>query len=128
MERLTHKAMHEAGYKANRNVMAWECIDKLGELEDKVEKGLLLPLPIALGAPCYVIDTCKCGTHWKRCNPDNIRLNTAKAAKPYKTYGIMRYCFKIYERPFKLNYLGYYGKRVFATFEEAEAAMQNMGE
>lgn len=98
-------------------------IEKYNDLE---EKGLLLQLPIALGAPCYVIETCKCGSHWNKCNPDNIRLKKAKAAKPYKTYGSMRYCFKVYERPFKLIYLGYYGKRVFATFEEAEAAMQNM--
>jgi len=34
MERLTHKAKHEAGYKANRNVHVWECVDKLGQLED----------------------------------------------------------------------------------------------
>lgn len=34
MKRLTHKARFEAGYKANRNVLLWECIDKLGQYED----------------------------------------------------------------------------------------------
>lgn len=34
MERLTHKAIFRAGYKANRNVPLWECIDKLGQYED----------------------------------------------------------------------------------------------
>lgn len=34
MERLTHKAIFRAGYKANRNVPLWECIDKLGRYED----------------------------------------------------------------------------------------------
>lgn len=103
-------------------------IEKLGAYEDLEEKGLLLHLPIALGAPCYVIVTCQCGKHWGKCRPDNIKPSKAKAVKPYKTYAHMNYCLKVYERPFKINYLGYYGKRVFATFEEAEAAMQKMGE
>lgn len=34
MGRLTHKARYEAGYKANKDVRRWECIDKLGQLED----------------------------------------------------------------------------------------------
>ncbi len=46
MERLTHKAKHEAGYKANRNVHVWECVDKLGQLEDLEEQGKLLKLQI----------------------------------------------------------------------------------
>lgn len=101
-------------------------IEKYNDLE---EKGLLLQLPIALGAPCYVIDTCTCYRDYK-CKADKEELtNTkAKAIRDYKTYGFRHYCFKVYERPFNLRHLGYYGKRVFATFEEAEAAMQNMGE
>ena len=34
MDRLTHKARYEAGYKQNKNVNMWECIDKLGQYED----------------------------------------------------------------------------------------------
>lgn len=34
MKRLVHKARYQAGYKANKDVRAWECIDKLGQLED----------------------------------------------------------------------------------------------
>ena len=34
MERLTHKARFDAGYKANRNVPRWQCIDRLGQYED----------------------------------------------------------------------------------------------
>lgn len=129
MERLTDKT--EYCDVSECHICAGRCFEKvvyekLRDYEDKEESGLLQQLPIALGASCYVIETCKCGSHWNKCNPDNIRLKKAKAAKPYKTYGSMRYCFKVYERPFKLIYLGYYGKKVFATFEEAEAAMQNM--
>lgn len=42
MERLTHKARYEAGYRANKNVHDWECVDKLGQLEDLEEQGKLL--------------------------------------------------------------------------------------
>lgn len=49
MERLTHKARYQAGYKANRNVHDWECIDKLGQLEDAEEQGLILRLPCKVG-------------------------------------------------------------------------------
>lgn len=49
MERLTHKAIHEAGYKANRGVLIWECVDKLGQLEDLEEKGLLVKFPCKKG-------------------------------------------------------------------------------
>ncbi len=55
MERLTHKARYEAGYKANKNVSDWECIDKLGRLEDLKEQGKLLKQPCAVGDTIYVI-------------------------------------------------------------------------
>ncbi len=59
MERLTHKAKHEAGYKANRNVHVWECVDKLGQLEDLEEQGKLLKLPCAVGDTVYRINNGK---------------------------------------------------------------------
>lgn len=55
MARLTHKARYEAGYKANKNVHDWECVDKLGQLEDLEEQGKLLKLPCAVGDTVYVI-------------------------------------------------------------------------
>lgn len=55
MSRLTHKARYQAGYKVNRNVHDWECIDKLGQLEDAEEQGLLLRLPVAIGSDVYFI-------------------------------------------------------------------------
>lgn len=55
MERLTHKARYEAGYKANRNVHDWECVDKLGKLEDLEEQGMLLKLPCKVGDTVWYI-------------------------------------------------------------------------
>ena len=34
MERLTHKARYEAGYKLNKNVHEWEGVDKLAAYEN----------------------------------------------------------------------------------------------
>lgn len=59
MERLTHKARNTAGYKANKDVRRWECIDKLGELEDLEQEGLLLRLPCELGQTVWVLAECK---------------------------------------------------------------------
>lgn len=56
MKRLTYKARHEAGYKANKNIHDWECLDKLGKLEDLEEKGKLLKLPCALGETVYMLE------------------------------------------------------------------------
>lgn len=56
IERLTHKARHEAGYKVNRDVKTWECIDKLGKLEDLEEKNLLVKLPCKVGDVVYDIN------------------------------------------------------------------------
>ncbi|MCH5340085.1 MAG: hypothetical protein J1E01_01330 [Acetatifactor sp.] len=53
MERLTHKARYQAGYKANWDIYAWECIDKLGQLEDLEEQGLLVKLPFKIGDTIY---------------------------------------------------------------------------
>lgn len=55
MERLTHKARHEAGYKVNRGKSLWECVDKLGKLEDLKVQGKLPELSCAVGDTVYVI-------------------------------------------------------------------------
>ena len=34
MERLTHKARYEAGYKLNKGVKEWQASDRLGAYED----------------------------------------------------------------------------------------------
>ena len=47
--KTNHKARYQAGYKANKDVHAWECIDKLGKLEDLKEQGKLMKLPCACG-------------------------------------------------------------------------------
>ena len=34
MERLTHKARYEAGYKLNKGIKEWQAADRLGAYED----------------------------------------------------------------------------------------------
>jgi len=62
MSRLT------VAYKDENNITMYErknvdiknqqLIDKLGELEDKQEQGLLIELPVAIGSTVYVISMC----------------------------------------------------------------------
>lgn len=102
---------------------------RLKEYEDAEENGFLLRLPVALGKPCYVIEQCKCGFRYKcRAQNSTTARVKAKVVKDWKQYGNMRYCLKIYERPFKAEYLRVYGKTVFATLEEAHKVVTELTE
>lgn len=99
---------------------------KLGEYEDAEEQGLLLRLPIGIGYLCYVVEKCRCGKHYK-CN--NNKANARKRAiivESWKEDLTLRYCLKVFERPFKVDYLKNIGKTVFLTEEEAEQALAKM--
>lgn len=105
------------------------CFNKLADYEDAEENGLLLRLPVALGKPCYVIEKCKCNYRYKCRAQNNATANLkAKIVKDWKQYGNMRYCLKIYERPFKVGYMQFYGKTVFATLEEAHKVVTELAE
>lgn len=138
MERLTEKCW--------RNLDPWECCGqdknctkgchdeggcakgcvvpklyrRLAEYEDAEEQGLLVRLPIRLGNPCYVLEKCTCAGD-SRCKP--------KAAVVRKFTG--RYstsCMKIHKRSFNTSHISKLGKSVFATLEEAMAAVERRAE
>lgn len=121
MERLTHKARYQAGYKVNRNVHDWECIDKLGQLEDAEEQGLILRLPIPLDTTVYSID-------WQIF----IDEKGCKDCVYYAVDGSCDYeeehpaCMKVFETKFKFTMRDDFGKTVFATKAEAEQALAEM--
>lgn len=100
MERLTHKARYQAGYKVNRNVHDWECIDKLGQLEDAEEQGLLLKLPCKVGDTVYEINEGR----------------------------IIEYSLGKNWRILRLLEEGFFGIKVFTSKEEAERALKQMRE
>lgn len=102
MERLTHKARYQAGYKANIDVHVWECIDKLGQLEDLEEQGLLLKLPCKTGDTVYTVYSI---------SEDRQLI----------------YDFKLDALRLALNVIkGEFGKTIFLTKEEAEAALKEL--
>lgn len=107
MERLTHKARYEAGYKANKNVSDWECIDKLGRLEDLEEQGKLMKLPCAVGDTIYMIYS----------DEDSSFVEESKVVE-VSTYRVWidSACFDYDD----------FGKTVFLTRKEAEAALEEL--
>lgn len=120
MKRLTYKARHEAGYKANRNIHDWECLDKLGKLEDLEEKGKLLKLPCAVGDTVYAY-----------CGEFGILEYEVDAIIIGKgiTYQCSSYSEPIGDCPGECLDEGEadisdFGKTVFLTREEAEAALE----
>lgn len=116
MSRLTEKAIPKAGYiakyKATEDFADWECIDKLGHLEDAEEKGLLLRLPCKIGDLVYRV----------LCSNDNFKCYVFEV----EVYEIVMYgsgmFFRCIDAPgFSIRD---FGKSVFATKAEAEAALQ----
>lgn len=131
MERLTIRG-HE--YKSNvflDNGIV-EAIDKLRRYEDMEEDGLLLKLPIGIGQPCYVIERCHCYQSWyarkSGCLAEKRVQNKTGAIviKKVNCNEGWNDCLKLFERPFKVGYLGLVGKTVFATKAEAEKALAEM--
>lgn len=88
------------------------CLNKLGELEDKQEQGLLLELPVPLGTTVYVIeddcggDVYDCGGNCENCTSYSRYVDTLE---------------------FDCGLLYLWGKFIFATRSEAEEALAKMG-
>lgn len=119
MSRLTEKAIPKAGYvakyKATEDFADWECIDKLGQLEDAEEQGLLLRLPCKLGTTVYYVQKCLFPGTCANCR-GFIRVSNCHT----------EYKARIFEQSFNYWHLSAFGKTVFLTKEEAEAALQAM--
>ena len=77
-------------------------VDRLAELEDKIEQGTLIELPCKVGAIIYYVGSYQIGT-WKK----KIR-------------------YDIFEFPFTLDMLDTYGNNWFLTREEAEKRLKEL--
>ena len=125
MKRLTHKARNEAGYKTNRDVPLWECVDKLGQMEDLEEQGKLLKLTCAVGDRIYRIDVDEKIEHREIeiYDIDNIViLSDGTILLKYDAYdGVICELENIITAK---PYLDYY--RCFLSQEEAKAAFQEI--
>lgn len=124
MERLTEinergegidcypKSRWPLGFVIGQEHPLYDIARKLAEYEDLEEQGKLLKLPCEVGDTVYVTDRF-CGGHALDC-----------PCRPCESCG--DYQLEIYEEEFKLNNLNDFGKTVFLTIEEAEAALKEL--
>lgn len=125
MKRLTYKARHEAGYKANRNIHDWECLDKLGKLEDLEEKGKLLKLPCAVGDTVYHLCTLKSGDT----EMIEMKVGCIEPCGAIRNHKGICEVWNVYaEADYTKGYFKFFdfGKTVFPTREEAADALKEL--
>lgn len=87
--------------------------------------GRLVVLPCKIGAPCFRIYNCHCGDFYReeRCKKKEEAKLVDVVEYPYP-YANMVYCKRIVESKFSLKDIANFGKTVFLTREEAEAAVE----
>lgn len=86
----------------------------------------LIVLPCKVGQTVYVIEPCNCGHKYgELCGGNRRRKNTKwlEIVKLPPTHHHTR-CLKLFERPFKVEYINRIGKTVFLSREEAEARLK----
>lgn len=129
MNRLTKRFEHENAdgikYLPNNQEMVFETLNKLGELEDLEEQGLLLRLPCKIGETVYQIMVAGINESKKII----YRVYEAKVFK-YSLDSITLCFWTETKDKFKYKYeiaISEFGKTVFLTKEEAEKALAEMG-
>jgi hypothetical protein len=111
--------------------LLWGAIPSKKDAEDTadylLENGVIVP-PCKVGDVVYVIEPCTCYNGYS--DFDRCHHKRTKATKwidivrvPKKTYKRYTRCLKLFERPFKVEYLNNLGKTVYLTKEEAEQAL-----
>ena len=110
--------------------------DRLGELlgdylyaeqiaDHLLNNGVIVP-PVKVGNMVYVIEPCVCYNGYRdfeECHHRRTKatkwIDMVRVPKKHHTK-----CLKLFERPFKVEYLNKIGKTVFLTKEEAEKALK----
>ena len=89
-----------------------------------IEGGVIVP-PCKVGDMVYVIEPCTCYNNYSEF--DECHHRRTKATKWIEMVRVPKKhftkCLKLFERPFKIEYLNKIGKTVFLTKEEAEQAL-----
>ena len=111
MERLTVRSNDGKAHAVR--IGYYDIIDKLADYEDAEEQGLLLRLPCKVGEEVYCIKNTIDG--YVICSNRVMSYQTA----PKEVGGVIA-------RGYMGVNLGIVGKNVFATFEEAEKALEDM--
>ena len=111
-ERLTDKndlywALQEQPLSAEVGIYLTDCLNRLAELEDKIEQGKMIELPCPIRTMVYYI---------------------ASLEKKIWFREKRKYCYTIMEIPFELEMLDSYGNNWFLTREEAEKRLKEIQE
>ncbi|WP_312093396.1 hypothetical protein [Aminipila sp.] len=102
----------EAQDEDGNDCFSGELIDRLAELEDKLEQGLMIELPCKIGTPIAYIQACQAPT-CEICGCNN-------------RYGdcVMEHKVRIRKDKFSLFFLNAFGESVFLTESEAQAELE----
>lgn len=107
-----------------------EIYNRLAELEDKIESGLLIEIPCKVGYTAYVIKKCceKC-PHFKDSDFEYTCWCDLLESKNMFEVDLDKDCvYEIKEEKFNYNYIPYLNKTVFKYKEEAEARLKELKE
>lgn len=94
-----------------------------------LENGVIVP-PCKIGDAVYVIEPCNCYNNYSEF--DECHHRRTKATKWLEMVRVPTKhhtkCLKLFERPFKIEYMNKVGKTIFLTREEAEQALKGGAE
>ena len=101
-----------------------------GKIADHLlANGVVVP-PCKVGDTVYVIEPCHCYNNYSEF--DKCHHRRTKATKWLEMVRVPTKhhtrCLKLFERPFKVEYMNKFGKKVFLTIEEAEAELKGGAE
>ena len=119
--------IYESLHDTCRECSAQNCTDELAD--HLIKNGVIVP-PCKVGDKVYVIEPCACYNNYSEF--DKCHHRRTKATKWLEMVRVPTKhhtkCLKLFERPFKIEYLNKFGKTVFLTKEEAEAALKGGAE
>ena len=101
------------------------------EADALINHGAIL-LPCKVGNTVYVIESCACHSILyrkecqSRCDKRSRKYLMRVEVPTRKQYPRACKCLKLFERPFRIEYLSKIGKNVFLTREEAEKKLEEM--
>lgn len=122
MERLTKRDFK--GRVVLKDSNGWDAVEKLAAYEDAEEEGRLLVLPCKLDDPLYITEP----RIYNYVMHDGVQKGVCKAYKMDERYGWVVYVDLEEGEPHTLYFYKFsdFGKTVFLTREEAEAALEKM--
>lgn len=106
----------EEGNEDCRGCAINQCFNKLGEYENLEEQGKLLKLPCAVGDVVYKV------------SPNHVYVDTCQITGFAECDSIKSMCYTVYIDPDEEDIIALsdFGKTVFLTREEAEAALKEL--